>query len=116
MYYIVLYYYYSSHAGLSKPNEPPPTDLDANMSNDDDYANYDDEDENKSGQDRSNKEINTLIAPPYFEPTEYMTSVKTGDSAILECNVKNYGRESLKQNENTYTNYINSQFQFFSFI
>lgn len=77
--------------GLAKPNAANDADY---QETEDDYA-YEDEDENKSGQDRSNKESNNIIVTPYFESTEYQTTVKIGDTAVLECNLKNYGCKKL---------------------
>lgn len=65
--------------------------------NDDTYPQYDDELDNKSGQDRSlNKESNSVLVP-YFDIAEYTTTAKEGDVAVLDCNAKNAGGNIIRQ-------------------
>lgn len=82
--------------GLGKPSTPENGMED--RQSDDDYAYDDDGDDNKSGQDNSsNKESNSVNEPiPYFEPNEYTTSVRIGETAVLDCNVKNLSGKQLK--------------------
>lgn len=70
----------------------PSPDADDEMVNDD-YQ-YDDEDDSKTDIDRvlTNKGANFgKPAVPHFDVTEYLLEVTTGESAVLECPVKNLG-------------------------
>lgn len=60
---------------------------------DDDYQ-YDDEDENKSGQ--TNKDDNSVHSPPYFEKSEYNKTAKVGENIVLECGAKNLAGEKIR--------------------
>lgn len=85
--------------GFAKPSTPADSDLgddDApeDLQADDDYQ-YNDEDDNQSGQDRvSNKESNSVNVPlPYFDLPEYTTTVRVGDRVSLDCNIRNPSRK-----------------------
>lgn len=62
------------------------------MQGDDDY-NYNDEEDPRTDENRPNKESN-IVTPsgPLIAPTEYTTTVKSGETAVIKCNV--HGMES----------------------
>lgn len=84
------------NSGLTKPStSPADEEYGEQMQSDDDYV-YDDEDDNKSGQDKTgNRESNNVSAPPYFDSPEYTATVKVGETAVLDCNVRNLGAANV---------------------
>ncbi|XP_037048344.1 lachesin-like isoform X2 [Bradysia coprophila] len=98
---------------LSKPSTPSADEAKEEADDyvgDDDYQyNDDNDDENKSGQ--TNKDDNSVHAPPYFESSQIKKSAKVGDNIVIECGAKNLAAANVVMWYNQTTLITQSKFK-----
>lgn len=87
-------------AGLAKPaasNAADAADLDPDYPASDDSYDYEDDAGERSAEKAATNHIesNNVLAPPYFNQTEYTVEVKVGAIVMLECKPLNLSPASL---------------------